>query len=655
MFSRQLLHVRKFILAYGLPAILLAILLALNTLQAQAAERIDGGDLTEVIITATIAIRDVQGDLRGVSHTKIDPLDLETQQIRIVSDILREVPGLAVSRSGSLGGVTQIRIRGGESNHTLMLIDGMEVGDPFSGEFDFSTLIADNVTQIEVLRGQQSALYGSDAIGGIIHYITPSGRDAPGLSARVEGGSFGSYSGATRFGGFTEKFDYVLSSSYYRTDGSVVARNGTQKIGSESLAASAKFVLNPTDNLSFTAVGRYSGLDADAPTQSFFGSDFGFVVDGNDTTTTNSLYGLIKGELGLLDGDWAHAVTLQDVNVDTKSVNGGMPNFKTNGARRRMSYASTYFFATEAGRQSITLALDNEHESFRNVPIGPAGPTNSRRTITTSGFVAEYNLNISNNFGFGAAYRHDWNNIFQDVDTYRISSSYQFQNGVRLHAAAGTGFKAPTNFELFGIDPGNFIGNLNLKPEHSKGWEAGVQQDLQNSVTIGAVYFSNIFENEIFTDSPPPNFISTPGNRASDSKQKGVELFASFDLGAGISFNGSYTYLDAKEAGVEEVRRAPHIASATLLRRSIDDKMSAYLSVRYNGSQKDAQFLPNFPFSASVTLPSYTLVNIGADWRLNDNIKLFGRVENLLDEKYEEVFSYRSPGRSFYFGISGNV
>ncbi len=635
--------------------VLIAASLALNTNLARAAEPENNGDVGEIVITATIASRDVLGDLRGVSRSEIEPLALETQQIRIVSDILREVPGVAVSRSGSLAGFTQIRIRGGESNHTLVLLDGMEVGDPFSGEFDFSTLIADDVAQIEVLRGQQSALYGSDAIGGVVHYITPSGRNVPGVRARAERGSFGSYSAAARFGGFTEMLDYVLSGSYYQTDGVVVARNGSQEIGSENLAASAKFVLTPSDVLSVTAVGRYSTLNADAPTQSFFGPDFGLVVDGNDTTATDSLFGLVKTELDLFDGDWTHAVTLQGARVDTASANSGVENFKTNGSRRKISYASTYFFAIDTADQSLTLALDNERETFRNVPIGAPGPANNRRALATTGFVAEYNLNLSNSFGLSTAYRHDWNGRFQDADTYRVSGSYRLENGLRVHVAAGTGFKAPTNFELFGFDPGNFIGNPNLQPELSKGWELGVEQDFNNGVTFGAAYFSNIFENEIFTDFPAPSFVATPDNRLFDSKQKGVELFTSVDLGNGAHFNGSYTYLDAKEGGVEEIRRAPHIASGTLSWRSVDDKFGAFLSVRYNGSQKDTQFLPDIPFSTVVTLPAFTLVKIGADWRFNEHIKLFGRAENLFDQQYEEVFSYRSPGRAVYFGIRGNV
>jgi len=237
----------------------------------------------------------------------------------------------------------------------------------------------------------------------------------------------------------------------------------------------------------------------------------------------------------------------------------------------------------------------------------------------------------------------------------RFSGSYRLNNGLRIHAAAGTGFKAPTNFELFGFDPENFIGNPNLKPELSKGWETGVQQDFSNGVMIGAVYFSNIFENEIFTDFPAPSFVATPDNRIIDSKQKGIELFASIDLDHGVHFDGSYTYLDAKEGGAEEIRRAPHIASGTLSWRGMEERFGAFLSIRYNGRQKDTLFLPNFPFSNAVTLPSFTLVNIGADWSLNEHVKVFGRAENLFDQQYEEVFSYRSPGRAFYFGIRGSV
>ncbi len=155
----------------------------------------------EVVVTATRANEGTRADLLGASFTILQPIDIEQRQTRYVSDILRDVPGISVSRSGSLGSFTQIRMRGAEANHTLVLIDGMEASDPYYGEFDFATLIADDIARVEILRGQQSALYGSDAIGGVINYITLSGKESPGARVRVEGGSFGTQEAAARYAG----------------------------------------------------------------------------------------------------------------------------------------------------------------------------------------------------------------------------------------------------------------------------------------------------------------------------------------------------------------------------------------------------------------------------------------------------------------------
>src|SRR5690606_20374438 len=141
------------------------------------------------------------------------------RETRVVSDILRDVPGVAVNRTGAVGGLTQIRIRGTEGNHVLVFVDGIKASSPYQGEFDFGTLIADDAARIEVLRGQQSALYGSDAIGGVINYTTLSGREAPGIRLRAEGGSFGTYNGTARIAGTAgDTFDYALSGSFFHTD-----------------------------------------------------------------------------------------------------------------------------------------------------------------------------------------------------------------------------------------------------------------------------------------------------------------------------------------------------------------------------------------------------------------------------------------------------
>ena len=257
----------------------------------------DGND---VVVTASRSGDGVEVKDLPASVTLIDDAAMQERQVRIVSDVLRDVPGVAVSRSGAIGGSTQVRIRGTEANHVLVLIDGIEASDPYDGEYDFGSLIADEAAKVEVLRGQQSALYGSDAIGGVIQYITLTGRELPGVSVRAEGGSFGTASGGARLAGFTDTFDYALSSSLYRIDGTPTARGGSRDIGSTSVGASAKLSWTPSSVFKLTGVGRYSYLDAltndadndpDSPL-------FGQIADSPGTRFTNrAFYGLARAEL----------------------------------------------------------------------------------------------------------------------------------------------------------------------------------------------------------------------------------------------------------------------------------------------------------------------------------------------------------------------
>ncbi len=617
----------------------------------------EGEGVREVLITGTLASDDILGLLRPVSATEITAARIQNQQIRVISDVLRDVPGLAVSRTGTVGGLTQVRIRGGEGNHTLMLIDGIEAGDPFQGEFDFATLIADDIARVEVLRGQQSALYGSDAIGGVIHYITPRGQEMPGFRARAEGGSFGTYAGSTRFAGVAGIVDYVLTGSYYKTDGVVVARNGNDEVGSKNASFSSNFIVTPSHNITLTAIGRYHYLDADSAPQDFNwppGPDYGSAIDGGDTTEAETFYGLLKGELSLLDGDWTHALSLQGVGGERTNATLGAPTFKTEGSRRKFSYVTSYFFDTGIARNALTFAVDDERETYRNLPIGgaPPAPMNEEREMTTIGIVGEYNFNLGDAFAVTGVYRRDWNSGFEDADTYRVGALYAFDFGLQLHAAYGTGFKAPNNIELFGFDPGTFVGNPDLKPELSRGWELGAEDDLTERISFGATYFSNRLENEIYTIFTP-SFESTTGNRTTESRQRGVEVFAEVKLDSGFRFEGSYTYIDATENGVEEVLRAPHIASAALSWRSMDDVFGGFVNLRYNGRQKDN----NFTFSGTnpAVLRSFTLVDAGGDWKFNEHLQIFGRIENLFDENYEEVYTFRTAGRAFYVGVRGNI
>jgi vitamin B12 transporter len=604
-----------------------------------------------IVVTASRSGEGVPIDRLGASVTVLDAAAIEARQTRVVSDVLRDVPGLAVSRA--IGGLTQVRLRGSEANHVLMLIDGIEASDPFNGEFDFNGMIADPAVRIEVLRGQQSSLYGSDAIGGVIHYITLTGAEAPGFTARAEGGSFGTFDGAARVAGASDTLDYVVSGGYYRTDGTPVARNGTRNVGSETAGVNTKLTWSPAPNFKLTGVARYTwtDYDIDLPEDNPASPLFGIVVDTPGVRATkSSVYALLRAELTALDGRWTNALSGQYVDVTRKGYTGPVRDTGSDGRRYKGSYESSLRFGEEAVVHKLTAALDAEREEFQNTTPGGFS-FDGRRNTTNIGLVGQYELTVNDAASFGASIRKDWNNRFADTTTWRVQGSYAFPTGTRVHAAYGTGVKNPGYFELYGFVDGQYIGNPNLKPEKSEGWETGIEQKLGEIATIGATYFDSRLKDEIFTTFPPPTFTATPGNRTTKSKQQGVEVTLSARPFAQLRIDAAYTYLDADENGTVEVRRAKHIGSFNATWSSADDRFSGTLTVRYNGKQQDVAFTDPSFIPVNVTLKDYVLVNLDAEYKLRDNVTLFGRVENLFDENYEEVFSYATPGVGAYGGV----
>ena len=589
------------------------------------------------------------------SVTLISNEDLQERQTRIVSDVLRDVPGVAVSRTGAIGGLTQVRVRGSEGNHVLVLIDGIKASDPYNGEYDFGTLIADEAAKVEVLRGQQSSLYGSDAIGGVIQYITLTGREAPGFSVRAEGGSFGTFSGGARAAGFSDTLDYAVSGSLYRTDGTPTARFGDRDVGSTSVGASAKVTWTPSATFRITGVGRYSNTaaltnnsedDADSPL-------FGYTVDSPGVRFVNeAFYGLARAELTLADGRWTNALTGQIADTTRRGYNEDGFDYGDKGRRYKGALESSFRFGSERVVNRLTGAVDFEREEFQNTSPADAFTFTGRRSTDNWGFVGQYELTVDDALSVGGSVRRDENNRFDDVTTWRAQAGYRLPFGLRVRGAYGTGVKNPGYFELFGYSDGRYIGNPDLKPEKSKGWEAGADQDFAGGrATIGATYFDSTLSDEIYTTYPAPDFVATPSNRTTDSKQHGVEVFVSARPIPQIKFDLAYTYLKARENGVEEVRRPKHVASINTTVFSTDQRFTGTLTVRYNGRQSDLAYTDPSYVPLRVSLQEYVLVNLNADYKVTDRISVFGRVENLFDEDYEEIFSFATPGRAAYGGV----
>jgi vitamin B12 transporter len=570
---------------------------------------------------------------------------LDQRQTRDIADVLRDVPGVAVA---GVAGQTQIRLRGAEANHVLVLVDGIEVSDPFAGEFDIGTLQAEVGARVEVLRGPQSALYGSDAIGGVIAYESASGRGVPGFAARIEGGTQGTANGALRYGTSGESWDAALSAVVVSTDGQPNARGGTRDIGRDSYTVSGKGSVAVTDGFALRAAARLIRTEGQFNDQDFDTTSptFGFVIDSPQTRFTNeAIYALVGARAEALDGRWTHDLSAQVADITRDTFGPFGRSNSSEGDRVKASYVSALRLADD---HNLTFAADYEVEGFRNTTPGGFA-FGGRREIEQVGFVGEYRY-AGEAFDVAAALRHDINDLFADATTFRIGAGYRVTDNTRLRAAAGSGVKNPGFFELYGFVDGRFIGNEKLRPEKSTGWEVGVDQAIGDVARLSLTYFDSELEGEIFTTFPPPNFVATPANRTTESKQRGVEVSLNARLAEAWSLDAAYSYLDAEENGAEEVRRPNHIASMALTWTAPQDRASATLVVRHNGATPDVVFDANFR-EGRVLLDDYTLVNFNARVKLTDQLNAFARIDNLLGENYEQVFSFVSPGRSAVVGV----
>ena len=604
-----------------------------------------------ILIVATRSDDEITTESYIGSSTVLTPRQIEQRQVRDVADALRDAPSMAVA---SIAGQTQLRLRGSEANHVMVLIDGIEVSDPFAGEFDVGTLQAEIGSRIEVLRGPQSALYGSDAIGGVVAY--DSGQ-FEGVSAWIEGGSNNTFNGAARVGTSGDHWSASLSGVVVSSDGEPNARaengGGARDIGRDSYTLSGKGALEVADGFELRASGRFVQTEGDFNDTDFDPTSptFGFVIDSPDTRYKNeAVYALVGARLETMRGDWTHDLSAQiaDIARDTFGPFGRTSG--SDGDRLKASYVSSLGLGSYGNEHQLTFVADWERERFRNDDPFDFAFT-GRRTIENVGIAGEYRF-ASERFDFSAAVRHDINDRFADETTFRVGAGIDASEDTRLRASYGTGIKNPGFFELFGFFDGRFIGNADLSPERSESWEVGIDQRLaEGAITLSATYFDSRLKDEIFTTFPAPDFIATPANRDTLSKQQGVELNAKAQLNDQLTFDAAYSWLDAKEDGVEEVRRPGNIASAALNWTAPDNAASATLVVRHNGATDDVAFTDPSFIPVIERLDSYTLINFNAEVRLTERLRLFGRVENLFDETYEQVFSFVSPGRSAVIGI----
>lgn len=602
----------------------------------------------ETVVTATRLPTSV--DRVGNAITVITEQQIRDRQITSVADVLRMVPGVAVSRLGAgAGPQAQVRIRGAEGNQTLVLIDGIEVNDPSAfSEFDFGPVLTSGIERVEILRGPQSALYGSDAMGGVINIITRRGKGKPAGYASLEGGSFQTGRLDAGVSGGTDKVNYSFYTTGYHSDGISIAsrkRGFDEADGFDQRLAGGRLGFTPIEPLQLDFVGRWSQSRLELDSFSDTASP-NIVVDSRDDTQIWQRFGRAQATLDTFGGAWQHIAGAGIAETRRDDRLNKIDTSRSDGLKRKFDYQSNLLYSSDTlapAEHSTVIGLEREAERA----INKNAFADVDRTLTTSSIFAQQGITLWDALTLSAAGRHDWNELFADDTTWRVSGAYLFRSsGTKLKASYGTANKAPTLFELFGFTS-TFQGNPNLTPERSRGFDVGIEQTLLGGrAALEVTYFANRIDDLI------QGFGNTARNLPGESRADGIELAGRYAPVEGLDLVASYTYTDTRDAAGNELARRPkHVASFTGTYRFLDKRASATLGVDYNGGRRDLVFFPFPQPTQRFILEDYTLVRIAGSYRLTDSVTLFGRIENALNQHYEDVFSFAAPGRAAFAGV----
>jgi vitamin B12 transporter len=622
--------------------------------------------LETIVVTASrtsMPLADVGG-----SVTIIDGVELERRQTSALSEVLRDVPGFAVSRSGVLGSSTQVRVRGAEGNHVMVMIDGVEANDLAQGdEFNFGHLLAADVERIEILRGPQSALWGSDALAGVINVITRRGVGPARVRAHLEGGSFGTVNAGASVSGGGERHHFSVGGAVLFAAGSNISRAGDEDDGYDntSLSFAGGLALSPWLDLDATA------RHVDARNE-YDETDFltGLPADSDYHSDAVQDYARVRLRLSPPGGHWSHEASAAVARTDNENFRGEVDDGSNTGRRWTFGWQTDYRVRSGgpvAAEHVLTAALEHEYEEFiQRGPVVPfVGDPNQDRDARTTSVVGEYRIAAERGWTVSAGVRHDANNTFRNDTTWRVTGTLPVAaTGTRLRASYGTGSKNPTFTERFGffsVSVPAFVGNPDLEPERSRGWEAGLTQWwLEGRISADVVYFRERLRREIngFVFDPA-TFTITADNVQGTSRRDGVEATASVQVAPGWTVRGHYTWLDATQPDgfgrdARELRRPRHSGGLNLNAEFADGRGNVNVNYLHTGAQRDLFFPPTPPFVEEVTLAEFDLVAVAASWRLLPQATLFARVENALDEDYEEVFGFRTPGIGAFAGIRVN-
>jgi vitamin B12 transporter len=630
--------------------------------------------MDETVVTATRTETPVRE--LGVSTTVITEAEIKERQAVDAQDVLRTVPGFNISRTGGRGGTTSLFPRGGENNFTKVLIDGVSV-NLGGGDFNFGSLQTSNFERVEIVRGPQSALYGSDAIGGVINFITKPGEGKPSLSVSTANGTYlegdKNYIGehSVGFNGGNEHIGASLS--YARIDD-----NGFLDVNHDywNNTYSGRIDIFPVDQLSLRLTGRYEDSKYKFPTEDA-GDKFSPLDPNQDiekdqwVSGINAQYRMLSWlEHNMLLGYHRTKEDFDDPEDPPADPFGAFFS-ETEETRTSIDYHFNIRYPeTDTLRSIFTAGVEYLEEEYdqdtRSVFFGFESTGDLDEDRDNWGWYAQEQLSLFNRLHLTVGARYEDNSEFGNEFVPRGSVAYELtQTGTILRGAAGKGFKTPTFTEQYA--QGFATGNPDLDPEKSYSWEVGFDQVLwQNKLVLGATYFYQKFDDLItFINRPDP---APDFENIQEAESQGIELMALCKPGYGFTVGANYTYLDTEvnddggvggpsspfEEGKDLLRRPEHTASGYV--NWAWQGFQIRVDGQYVGDRDDLDFR-TFPANR-VSLDDYVLVDLATSYTFDLNhryiqdVKIFGKVENLFDEDYEEVFGFSPPDPSFRVGLA---
>jgi vitamin B12 transporter len=537
------------------------------------------------------------------------------------------------------------------------MIDGVEVNDPItpSRTYDFSHLMVEGIERIEILRGPQSPLYGSDAMAGVINIITQEGLGKPRLHLSSLGGSYGTLSGTAGLSGSMAKFHYSFWASSLTSQGFSAANRAlegnTERDGYKNLSLSARTSYKASDNIDLDLTARFIDTKSDIDN---YGSAFG--DDPNNIQTYDSLF--VKGHIrGLfLKNRWEQKLTLSLVNSnrDTDNPSDEQHPFDTDRSHYKSRLYKLDWQNNLFLHKSNTLTFGAEYQqeqgesSYHSESIwGPSTSFFPLKKAENTGIYIQDQMRLAGMFFLTAGIRLDSHSRSGHSTTYRIAPAFFIQQtNTKLKATYGTGFKSPSLYQLY-APTNNWgpIGNENLKPEETTSWDVGIEQDLwDGKVHLGGSYFSSRFENLIEYDYTM-GYINI-----ATASSKGVEFLLEFLPAENLVFSVSYSHIVAKDQNTGEplLRRPKDKFTASLNVRFLE-KGRFTLSLTHIGARDDQEWIDWI--STRVQMDPFTLVNAVCSYDIHPAIQLFLRLDNILDQQYELIKGYGTPGFSVFGGF----